>query len=98
MYFMKNSLHMAWLGKIFALGALSATFLAGNLPQVNSMTKMLAPWNVDKTLAGVVITFFVGAVVLGGIQRIGQVTRTARPLYDMYLPRTRLLHRLFPLR
>ncbi|MEM7361638.1 MAG: amino acid carrier protein [Bacteroidota bacterium] len=83
MYFMKNSLGMPWLGKIFAFGALFTTLLAGTLPQVNSMTKMLEPWNINKTVAGVIIMLLVAVVVLGGIQRIGQVTERLVPFMTL---------------
>ena len=81
MYYMSKKLGMHWLGVIFALGVLCATFLAGSMPQINGMTKMLyIQWGVNRTVAGLLISFLVGIVVIGGIKRISQVAELLVPL------------------
>ena len=81
MYYMHKRLGMRWLGVIFALGAVCATFLAGSMPQVNGMTKMLdMKWGVNSIVAGGFISVLVGMVVIGGIQRISQVAELLVPL------------------
>lgn len=81
MYYMKKKLGMHWLGIIFAVGALLSTFLAGSMPQVNGMTKMLyTQWGLNKVLAGGLITLLVGIVVVGGIKRISQVAELLVPV------------------
>ena len=81
MYYMSKRLGMHGLGVIFALGTVCATFLAGSMPQINGMTKMLyTQWGIHQIVTGGVISVLVGMVVIGGIQRIGQVAELLVPL------------------
>lgn len=74
MYAMKKRLNMRWLGIVFAVSTLITAFLAGNVPQVNAMTGILAyKFGWSKVWTGLTISFLVGAVILGGVKRIGQV-------------------------
>ena len=80
MYFLDKRLGMPTLGVLFALGAILTTFLGGNLPQVNGMTALIAQqWGIDKRVIALLLTFFVGIVILGGIKRISQVTELLVP-------------------
>ena len=84
MYYMKNHLRKPWLGHIFAFGTLASAFLSGNMPQVNSMTQVLAfHWGIPKVGAGLVITLLAGIVVLGGIRHIGKVAEWMVPLMSI---------------
>ncbi len=84
MYYMKNHLRKPWLGHIFAFGTLVSAFLSGNMPQVNSMTQVLAfHWGIPKVGAGLVITLLAGIVVIGGIRHIGKVAEWMVPLMSI---------------
>ena len=75
MYTMQKGLQMRWLGIVFAVSTLVTAFLAGNMPQVNAMSGILYfKWGISKTVSGLIISGLVGAVIIGGVKRIGQVT------------------------
>ncbi|MEM7362027.1 MAG: amino acid carrier protein [Bacteroidota bacterium] len=81
MYTMQKGLNMRWLGVVFAVSTLITAFLAGNMPQVNAMSGILYfKWGISKTVTGFVISGLVGAVILGGVKRIGQVAGLLVPL------------------
>ncbi|MDR1079009.1 MAG: sodium:alanine symporter family protein [Propionibacteriaceae bacterium] len=77
------------LGKILALafavfGALAA-FGIGNMTQVNTVaSQMEGAFGVPPLVTGLVIVFFVGLVLLGGIKRIGQVTAGFVPVMILF--------------
>ena len=74
MYSMEKRLHMRWLGVLFASCTLLTAFLAGNMPQVNAMTGILFfKWGISRKITGVIIGSLVGIVIIGGVNRIGQV-------------------------
>ena len=81
MYTMQKRLGMRWLGMVFAASTLITVFLAGNMPQVNAMTGILYfKWGISKTVTGLIISGLVGAVIIGGVKRIGQVAGLLVPL------------------
>lgn len=76
MYYIKNGLsaRWRWMAGTFAFFGMIAGFGIGNTVQANSVAEVLANnYHLDKTLTGFVIAALVGAVLLGGIQRIGAV-------------------------
>ncbi len=76
MYYIKNGLgrHWHWLGFLFALFGMLAAFGIGNTIQSNSVAQAvhsnfkIAPW-----ITGLGIAALAGAVIIGGIRRIGKV-------------------------
>jgi AGCS family alanine or glycine:cation symporter len=82
MYAIKNGLpkRWLWLGGAFAIFGGLAGFGIGNMVQVNSMAHALeTTFSVPLWLTGVVTMVFVGAVILGGIKRIGAVAAALVP-------------------
>lgn len=83
MYYIKNGLsgRWQWLGWLFAAFGMSAAFGLGNTVQSNSVAHSveaslgIAPW-----ISGLVMAVIAGAVILGGIKRIGQVADKFVPL------------------
>lgn len=62
------------LGFAFAVFGAIAAFGIGNAVQVNSMAQVLQQnFNVPTFVTGIVVAGLVGFVILGGIQRIGEV-------------------------
>ena len=60
--------------------------MVGCLPlfQANQLAGLLqAEWEVDRTVTGIIATVFVGAVILGGIKRVG--VATARLVPGMFI-------------
>ncbi|RFC66027.1 sodium:alanine symporter family protein [Fulvimarina endophytica] len=71
----------AWLAFLFALFATVAAFGIGNTVQANSVADaMQTSFGVPVWITGLVLAVLVGAVVLGGIKRIGRVAETLVPL------------------
>ena len=94
MYYMRNKLKLRWLGGIFAVGTITTSFLAGNMAQINGMSNSLyfslthvfhLDWDfhTSKMLIGIFLSVLTGAVVLGGIKRIAQVTEWLVPIMTM---------------
>jgi len=85
MYYARNgikNLNLAkFMGMFFAVcGAFTCLFGTGNMAQSNSMALAFNDqFNVPFWLTGLVITTMVGAVVLGGIKRIGGVSERLVP-------------------
>ncbi len=80
MYVLKNGLRMPWLGSIFALLTAIAGFGLGNMVQANSVADTLnKSFGVEPWLTGVILAALVALVILGGIQRIAEVTQFLVP-------------------
>jgi len=77
----RNKSLAKFMGMFFAVcGATAALFGTGNMAQSNSMALAFNDqFNVPFWLTGLVITTMVGAVVLGGIKRIGSVSERLVP-------------------
>jgi AGCS family alanine or glycine:cation symporter len=85
MYYARNGIQnialAKFMGMFFAIcGATACLFGTGNMAQSNSMALVFNDqFNVPFWLSGLVITTMVGAVVLGGIKRIGSVSERLVP-------------------
>ncbi len=83
MYYIKNGLgkKWSWMASAFALFAGIAGFGIGNMVQANSIANALnANFSIPEWLTGVVLVVLVGAVLLGGIQRISTVAGKLVPV------------------
>ena len=78
---LKNKKFGKILGGIFAVcGAFAALFGTGNMAQSNSMALAFqSQLGVPPLVSGLVITFLVGLVIIGGIKRIGAVAERLVP-------------------
>ena len=82
MYYIKKGLgqRWAWLGATFAFFAAIAGFGIGNTVQANSVAHALeSAFSLPPWLSGLVLMALVGAVLVGGIKRIGVVAGTLIP-------------------
>ena len=80
MYYLRNGVGAfapelgKWLGLGFAVFGAVAAFGIGNAVQVNSMATALASsFGVPTWITGLIVAALVGIVIIGGIQRIGEV-------------------------
>ncbi|MEL7045132.1 MAG: sodium:alanine symporter family protein [Pseudomonadota bacterium] len=83
MYYIRNGLaaHWHWLAFAFAIFGALAGFGIANTVQSNSISQVLKDsYGVVPIYTGVVLMVLVGAVVLGGIQRISSVAGYLVPL------------------
>lgn len=82
MYYIHNGLgpHWVWLGAAFALFAMIAAFGIGNMVQANSVADAAeSSFGIAAWVTGAVLAIFTGAVILGGIRRIGDVAGKLLP-------------------
>ncbi|UWQ49019.1 sodium:alanine symporter family protein [Leisingera caerulea] len=76
MYYIKNGLgaKWAWLGVAFALFGAIAAFGIGNGVQANGVAQVLETnFGFNPSVTGIALMVLTGAVILGGITRIGAV-------------------------
>lgn len=82
MYYIRNGLHKRWhwLGVAFAIFGSLAGFGIANTVQSNSISEVLnTTFSVPPLVTGVVLMLLVGAVVLGGVKRIAEVSSLLVP-------------------
>lgn len=82
MYYIERGLgpNWKWLAVAFSIAAAICAFLTGNAVQANTVADvMLSDFQVPKALTGFITAGLVGAVILGGIKRIGYVTSRLVP-------------------
>lgn len=81
MYVLEKGLGMKWLGVIFAVFTVVASFGIGNMVQANSIATLLqTKYQVSPWLSGAVLTVFTGVVIIGGIKSIARVCEYLVPL------------------
>jgi AGCS family alanine or glycine:cation symporter len=75
-----RKLGLPWLGTIFALLTSLAAFGIGNMVQANSVAAALrSTFGISEHLTGIVLVLITGAVIIGGITRIGRFTELLVP-------------------
>ncbi len=83
MYYIKNGLgkNWRWLGFLFALFGMLASFGIGNMVQANSVADAVdSIFSIPDWATGMVLTLLTGVVILGGIQRIAEVAAKLVPV------------------
>lgn len=84
MYYLEHGCKKKWLGVIYAVCALLATFGIGNLLQANSVAEPLeATMGIPKIVTGLVLGGFVWFVIVGGIRRVGWAASKLVPFMAM---------------
>src|SRR5688572_18617682 len=85
MYVLKNGLGMPWLGTVFAGLVAVAAFGIGNMVQSNSVAHSLQDsFGISPIITGIVLVVITGAVIIGGIKRIGEVTEIMVPVMAVF--------------
>lgn len=82
MYYIEKGLgpNWKWLAVAFSVAAAICAFLTGNAVQANSVADIMASeFEIPRMLTGLITAGLVGAVILGGIKRIGYVTARLVP-------------------
>ncbi len=80
MYYMKKGLNMKWLGAFFAF-FLMVELVPSIMVQANSVAASAnESFGIAPMITGIVTLILVGAVVVGGITRIGRVTEKLVPI------------------
>lgn len=82
MYYIRNGLgsNWNWLALCFAVFGMLAAFGIGNMVQSNSVADELQnTFDIPTSLTGLLLAGLAGAVILGGIKRIGKVAEKLVP-------------------
>ena len=80
MCYMEKGLGSPTLATLFALCCVAASLGGGNMVQANSISAALhTGFGLDPLAVGIVVALLTGAVVVGGIGRIGKVSETLVP-------------------
>jgi alanine or glycine:cation symporter, AGCS family len=83
MYYIERGLGPKWkpLAIMFAVMLGLTAFMTGNAVQANTLADtMNAQWGIPVWMTGIASALVVGAVIVGGISRIGRVTGILAPL------------------
>jgi len=83
MYYIEKGLgpNWKWLAVAFSIAAAICAFLTGNAVQANTVADVMqSDFEIPKYITGLITAGLVGAVILGGIKRIGYVTSRLVPL------------------
>ena len=84
MYFMEKKLNMKWLAIIFAVATVVSSIGSGNMPQINSIAVgMKASFGIENWVTGLVLSVFLGFVIIGGIKRIAQFAEKVVPMMSL---------------
>src|SRR5690625_1722989 len=82
MYYIEKGLgsNWKWLAIAFAVSAAICAFLTGNAVQANTLADIIhSDFEIPRALTGFISASLVGAVILGGIKRIGYITARLVP-------------------
>jgi len=87
MYTLSKGMGLGWLGAIFAALTSLAAFGIGNMTQANSVAAAAGEsFGISATWTGIVLAALTAVVILGGIQRIVEVTQILIPtMCGLYL-------------
>jgi alanine or glycine:cation symporter, AGCS family len=81
MYALERGLGMKWLGVLFAIFTVIASFGIGNMVQANSIATMAASnFGVSTRVTGVILAVLTAVVILGGLKSIAQVCELLVPV------------------
>jgi len=80
MYYLANGAGLPWLGWLFALFTVCASFGIGNMTQANAVAGIVeSTFQIQPWITGVVLMGMTGLVILGGITSIGRFTSVLVP-------------------
>jgi AGCS family alanine or glycine:cation symporter len=82
MYYIQNGLgfHWRWLAVLFSIFGALAAFGIGNTVQANTVaTAVESSLHLPVWVSGLVMALFTGAVIIGGVRRLGAVAATLVP-------------------
>lgn len=81
----KNKKIGSFLGMLFAVFAVIASFGIGNMTQANSISESLkSTFNFDEKIVGVVLTVLALVIIVGGIKTISKVSSIVVPLMAIF--------------
>ena len=84
MYVMERGLHKRWLGKFYAFLITLSAFLVGSTTQTAAMADAAySTWKISPHIIGMGAAILVGAVILGGVNSIGNFCSKLVPVLSI---------------
>ncbi|AMA71528.1 MULTISPECIES: alanine/glycine:cation symporter family protein [Aneurinibacillus] len=85
MYYLEHGLGKKWLAVLFSLFGICASFGIGNMVQANSVAEAVKiNFSVPPVITGIALAVLTAFVILGGVQKIGQVTGVLVPFMAIF--------------
>jgi AGCS family alanine or glycine:cation symporter len=85
MYYLEKGLNAKWLGILFAIFGVLASFGIGNMSQSNSVANnIVSAFGVPVWISGVVLAVFTALVIIGGIKKIGATSSVIVPFMAVF--------------
>ena len=85
MYALEKGLKMKWLAVLFCIFTSVAAFGIGNMVQINALSSLMKEsFSIPTFVSGFIIMVLVGAVILGGIKSIANVTIKLIPFMAIF--------------
>jgi AGCS family alanine or glycine:cation symporter len=85
MYYLDKGLNAKWLGVIFAVLAVIASFGTGNMVQANSVANaMKETFSISPSITGLVLVCISALPLIGGIKSIGKVVGVLVPAMALF--------------
>ena len=80
MYFLERGLNMKWLGVLFAIFGVVASFGIGNMSQSNSVANnIVSSFGLPTWISGLALMILTGVVILGGVKSIARASSVIVP-------------------
>jgi len=81
MYYLSTGAGLPWLGVLFAIFTVLASFGIGNMTQANATAKIFEiAFNIEPWVTGLVLLIMTALVIIGGIKSIGRFTSFLVPI------------------
>lgn len=81
MYYIEKGLKQKWMAVFFSIMVIIAYFVIGAIVDTNTIClSVKAQWGIAPIITGVVFAVLTAIVILGGIQRIGEVCQFLTPI------------------
>lgn len=81
---LEHGCRMPFLGVLFALFCIFASFGIGNLTPANTITSTIQTyWNIDANLIGIGIAFLVGCIIIGKTKKIMRANEVLIPIVSI---------------
>ncbi|MDR2459615.1 MAG: sodium:alanine symporter family protein [Deltaproteobacteria bacterium] len=85
MYYLERGLNAKWLGILFAIFGVMASFGIGNMTQSNSVANnILSAFSLPTWVSGLVLTIFTALVIIGGIKKIAAASSVIVPFMAVF--------------
>jgi AGCS family alanine or glycine:cation symporter len=85
MYALEKGLNMKWLAVLFCIFTSVAAFGIGNMVQINAISSLMREsFSIPTFISGFIIMVLVGAVIIGGIKSIANVTIKLIPFMAIF--------------